>query len=61
MTSTVTPTVQPAPRPDGAGAIVAFGERIKRAARRRADRFQAALLVFVLLLPLLLTSLLGGR
>jgi hypothetical protein len=29
--------------------------------RRRAGRFRLAFLVFVLLLPLLLTSLLGGR
>lgn len=45
----------------GAGTIVALGERVKRAARRRAGRFRVVLLVFVLLLPLLVTSLLDGH
>jgi hypothetical protein len=48
-------------RGPGGPALVAFGERIKRAARRRVGRFQAVLLGFVLFLPLLLTSILGGR
>lgn len=43
----------------GANAIVALREQIKRAMRRRAGRFRTALLVFVLLLPLLLASVLG--
>jgi hypothetical protein len=36
-------------------------ERIQHAVRRRAGRLWVALLVLVLLLPLLLTSLLGGH
>lgn len=36
-------------------------ERIKRAVRRRAGRIWGLLLVLALLLPLLITSLLGGR
>jgi len=40
---------------------VALGERTNNAVQRRAGRFRVMLLVFVLLLPLLLTSLLDGR
>jgi hypothetical protein len=61
MTATMTTAAQPATRRAGVGAIVALGGRIERALRRRAGRLLMAALVFVLLLPLLLTSLLGGR
>lgn len=47
--------------PHGAGAIVGLGGRARRALRRRAGRFWVALLVFVLLLPLLVTAMLDGR
>lgn len=38
-----------------------LGVRVKRAVERRAGRLRIFLLVTVLLLPLLLTTLLGGR
>lgn len=49
------------PHPRGGGVIAAFGGRVTSAVRLRAGRFRLALLVFVLLLPLLLTSLFGER
>ncbi|MGN9779575.1 hypothetical protein ACTMS0_28045 [Micromonospora sp. H33] len=38
-----------------------LGVRVKRAVERRSGRMRVMLLVTVLLLPLLLTTLLGGR
>jgi len=62
VTATVTVTAQPAAaQPHGSGAIVALGGRARSALRRRAGRLRVVLLVFVLLLPLLVTSLLDGR
>ena len=42
-------------------AKVPLGGRIGLTLRRRAGRYRLALLVFFLLLPLLLISMLGGR
>jgi hypothetical protein len=60
MTATVAPAAPPAPRRDG-GAKAPLRGRVELSVRRRAGRYRLAFLVFVLLLPLLLTSLLGGR
>jgi RsiW-degrading membrane proteinase PrsW (M82 family) len=61
MTTTPTFAARPAEPLGGHAAITALGERIKRAARRRAGRVRVVLLIIFLLLPLLLTSLLEGR
>jgi len=61
LTVPATVADQSATHPHGASWIVALGERTNNAVQRRAGRFRVMLLVFVLLLPLLLTSLLDGR
>ena len=45
----------------GGSIPVRLGVRVKRAVELRAGRLRIFLLVTVLLLPLLLTTLLGGR
>lgn len=60
MTATATTVVRPGPH-HRVGAGAGLGGWIDRAMRRRAGRFRLALLVFVLLVPLLLTSMLSGR
>ena len=48
--------------PGGAGTLLTSARRVTHALRRRASRFRVALLVFILLMPLLLTMFLGeGR
>jgi hypothetical protein len=55
-------TASAAARSSGAGTLLASVRRVTRTVRRRADRLGVALLMFVLLLPLLLTMFLGdGR
>lgn len=45
----------------GATAHAAHRERVKRAIRHRAGRIRVLLLVLALLLPLLISTLLGGH
>jgi hypothetical protein len=47
--------------PGGADTLLASVQRVTRTVRRRAGRLRVALLVFVLLLPLLLTMFLGDE
>jgi hypothetical protein len=60
VTTLASATARSATGPRHAGTIVTLGGRVRRAVARRAGRFRVALFVFVLLLPLLVTSLLGG-
>ena len=50
-------TASPPTHPGGLGTLLASVRRVRRAVRRRGSRFRVALLVFVLLLPLLLTTM----
>lgn len=54
-------TARPSAPREGATAHATRRERVKRAIRRRASRIRGMLLVLALLLPLLITTLLGGH
>jgi hypothetical protein len=61
MTTTAISTARPPAPRAGPAAPTTHREWAKRALHRRAGRIYGLLLVLALLLPLLITSLLGGH
>ncbi len=53
-------TISATTHPGGANMLLASARRVTRAVRRRAGRLRVALLLFVLLLPVLLTMFFGA-
>jgi hypothetical protein len=60
MTTALIPTASPAAIRKGATAPATRRDQLNRAIHRRAGRIEAILLILVILLPLLITTLLGG-
>jgi hypothetical protein len=60
MTTALIRTVQPAAIRKGTTAGATHRDQLKRAIQRRAGRIEAVLLILAMLLPQLITTLVGG-